>query len=110
MANKDYSTMSWDDLYAMRLANKDPQFQAEIAPYEHRAFAREQVAQNPMLAPVYAVAVPGYQAFKSMVGTSRTKPSMKQIGQGLLGASEGYDQGVAQLQERAAKGLLNLFQ
>lgn len=110
MANNDYANMDWDTLYGLRLQNRDPQFQQQIAPYEHRAFAREQVAANPSLAPVYAVAIPGYQAFKSLFGTSRTPASMSQIGQGLLGVGEGLGTAAAQRIDSDRQGLLNLIQ
>jgi len=108
---KQLAGMSWDDLYSMRLerALQDPRSQALIAPYEHRAYAREQVANNPLLAPVYGVAVPGYQVFKSMIGTSRSAPSLDQIQQGLIGTGEGMAQGIENLGAKAKRGLLSMF-
>lgn len=85
----DFENMSWSDLYQLRSKTKDPLQQALLAPYEHRAYAREQVAENPAMAPFYAAAVPAYQAFKSLYGTSRTPASLNQVTQGWTGVGEG---------------------
>lgn len=58
--------MTWDDLYGARLANKnDPQAQADLAPYEHQAWAREQGRDNPVTGLVTGLIMnPVYQAAK----------------------------------------------
>lgn len=81
--------MPWSDLYQLRLRHPDPELQARIAPFEHRAYARETVSEDPLKAPVMAMAVPGYQLLKTFVGKSRTRPSMDQVTQGLRGVGEG---------------------
>ncbi len=85
---------NWDTLVGMRrdIPPDDPR-QAAVAPYEHRAWAREQVASNPLLAPVYAALVPGYQLAKLVrsIG-ARTEPSMDQLTQGMTGIAEGVQQ------------------
>lgn len=64
------------------------ELQGKVSPYEHRAFAREAVGENPLMALPIAVGVPAYQAYKALVG-ARSAPSLSQVGQGLLGIGEG---------------------
>lgn len=89
---EDMKKMDWMRLYQMRLKATDPIAQAEIAPYEHRAYAREQVAADPTQAATMALAIPGYQALKSVVGRSRTPPSWQQVIQGYAGIADGLSQ------------------
>jgi len=82
----------WESLVMLRkqLAQDDPR-QEQVAPYEHRAWAREQVAGNPLLAPVYAALVPGYQLAKLVksFAPGQTSPSMDQLTHGMTGIAEG---------------------
>ena len=85
---EDMAEMSFDHLRMLRdLA--PPAVQATLAPYEHRAFAREYVGDNPLRALQMLGAVPGYQAYKGLFGGSRSAPSWDQVGQGYLGTWEG---------------------
>lgn len=90
------AAMPWDELIKMRAQFTSPDEQMKLAPYEHRAYAREQVAANPLMAPVYGLMTPGYQALKVATGGkgSRTPASMEELKQGLLGTGEGLAQGV----------------
>lgn len=91
MARNDMTSMSWDELLAMRSAlNGNPEAQKAIAPYEHRAYAREAVQENPLNAVGYAFMIPGYQAAKAvgLLG-ARTRPSWEQLKQGYKGVGEG---------------------
>lgn len=63
--------------------------QDRIAPYEHRAFAREEVAEHPMMALPVAAGTLAYQPFKALMGQSRSRPSLSQVGEGLTGVWEG---------------------
>lgn len=107
---KDYDTdpsplasMSHSQLTAMRNQTTDPLAQALIAPYEHRAYARETVQSDPGIAPLMsAVLIPGYQAFKGLgLGTNdgdnipRTPPSWEQFKQGQIGTGEGLYEALA---------------
>ena len=93
MTTPDYSGMSWDDLMQLRrsMASDDPR-QAEVAPYEHQAYARETVAQNPLYAASLGVAIPAYTLAKLAGLTGARSPASMQemqsgyrgIGQGLL--------------------------
>lgn len=62
--------------------------QGTISPYEHRAFAREVVADNPLMAASLAVAIPAYQAYKSVKG-ARSPASLDQVLQGFAGIGDG---------------------
>ena len=85
LLNLDHAT-----LYRMRSAAQDKELQDLLAGYEHRAFAREAVAEKPWLAPSLLVATPLYQLAKAAGMTnSRSAPSLSQMGQGLLGVGEG---------------------
>lgn len=63
--------------------------QDRIAPYEHRAFARESVGDNPLMALPVAVGTMAYQPYKMLTGQSRSGASFNQMGQGLMGVYEG---------------------
>lgn len=97
------SGMDWETLINMRRQNpKNERLQDIIAPYEHRAYAREDVAENPLRALSYGYLIPGYQAAK-VVGVVRgTKPSFDQMMQGFYGVGEG-------LKRYGAETLKNLF-
>jgi hypothetical protein len=61
-----------------------------LAPYEHRAFAREEVGRNPLMALPISAAIPAYQGWKALgQGGARTPPSLEQLLQGYLGVKEG---------------------
>lgn len=86
------AAMPWDQLLQLR-RRAAPADQAMLAPYEHRAYARETVAENPLMALPMALMVPGYQLHKLLGAGARTRPSWEQLGQGLLGTGEGLSQG-----------------
>lgn len=86
--------MSWAELLEARRKTNDPKLQELLAPYEHRAYARETVADQPWMAPVFPPMIAGYQLLKAARGGARTKPSMAQVGHGLLGTWEGLRQGL----------------
>jgi hypothetical protein len=90
----DMAKMSWADLQDLRTkAGADTAKQMQIAPYEHRAYAREQVSESPLRAPLYAVMPAGYQVAKAVgaipTDEQSTPPSMKQMVEGMKGAYEG---------------------
>ncbi len=87
---QDLPSLDHATLYRMRAAAADQDLQDLLAGYEHRAFAREAVADSPWLAPSLLVATPLYQLAKLAGQTnSRSSPSMSQMGHGLLGVGEG---------------------
>ena len=79
--------MDHAQLYQMR-ARAPKEMQGLLSPYEHRAFAREASAENPMMALPIAAGTLAYQPYKVLMG-ARSAPSMSQVGQGLLGVGEG---------------------
>lgn len=81
------ATMPHAELYQLR-AKLPKNQQALIAPYEHRAFAREAVGENPWMALPIAAGTFAYQPYKMLFG-ARSEPSFKQVGQGLKGIYEG---------------------
>jgi hypothetical protein len=87
-----FEGMSFHELRALRAANPDPMAQKFLAPYEHRAYAREYMGQNPLGGLSLLAGIPGYQVAKGLglVG-SRTGSSdpLRQMGQGYMGMGEG---------------------
>lgn len=86
------ASMSMAELRGLRKAfpDKAPE-QALIAPFEHRAFAREQAQTDPARAwviPPIAIAYAGAKALGLKSG--RTKPSAEQIAAAFQGVMEGY--------------------
>lgn len=89
-SDEQLAQMNWQEL--MNLRNKDRAnmpYQDAIAPYEHRAYARDDVAENPMKALLYAAMIPGYQAAKAVGAIHGTAPSIDQAKQGFIGVYEG---------------------
>ena len=87
---EEMPTADHSRLYMARYGAKDQDLQDMLAAYEHRAFAREAVKDNPFMAAPIAAAVPIYQLAKLLgLTSSRSSPSMFQAGQGLLGIGEG---------------------
>ena len=85
LANMDHAT-----LYMLREKAKEKALQDQLAGYEHRAFAREEVARNPLMALPIGLAAPLYQASKFLPGNqSRSNPSFGQLGQAYTGIGEG---------------------
>lgn len=66
-----------------------------LAPFEHRAFTREEVAANPLMAAPLAVATPLYEIAKILgLQKGRSKPSLTSLKQGFVGIGEGLMQGL----------------
>lgn len=83
LKNIDHATL----YSARRLA--PPEAQNRLSPYEHRAFAREATAENPLMALPIAAGTLAYQPYKALMGQSRSDPSLSQVGQGLAGVKDG---------------------
>jgi len=93
----DYSRLTFEQLRALRAQYPDDSpMQAQLAPYEHQAFAREQTQRNPLAGAGLAVAVPGY-ALAKLLGIShgRTPASWDEV----AGGYRGIGQGLAGLME-----------
>lgn len=80
--------MDWPSLIEMRKKFTGQDQQNVLAPYEHRAYARENVS-NPLDALGMAAMTLGYTPYKAIKGEGRSQPSLRAIGQGLLGTWEG---------------------
>lgn len=84
------ATLDQPTLLGMRKRARTQAEQDQLAGYEHRAYARETVRDNPAMALSLLVATPAYQLAKIFGATnSRSAPSWGQMGQGLLGIYEG---------------------
>jgi len=88
----NYGQMTHADLLRLRnsLPPNDPR-QAELAPYEHAAFAREWTAENPYMAvPALSIAIPGYSLLKGAgLVHSRTPASLAEMTQSFRGVGSG---------------------
>jgi len=84
-------TMRWIDLRTLREKYKnDPWMQSLIAPFEHRAYARESVSGNPLTAAAFGLAVPAYQLRKlADLRKDETPASWDQLFAGYQGIGEG---------------------
>lgn len=91
LARMDHAT-----LYNARKYVPDQTLQNQLAGYEHRAFAREATAENPLLALPIAAGTLAYQPYKMLMGQSRSNASLSQVGQGLQGVGEGLKQALMQ--------------
>lgn len=91
LSGDQLGTMKHADLYSARdyVPRGDRDAQNKISAYEHRAFAREATAENPLLAIPIAAGTLAYQPYKLFNRQSRSDPSLAQVGQGLLGVGEG---------------------
>ena len=86
LASMDHAT-----LYRMR-AQATPAQSNALAPYEHRAFAREAVGENPIMAASLAVATPLYSAAKALKlvrEKGQSPASLKEMKQAFIGIGEG---------------------
>jgi hypothetical protein len=87
-----FEEMSFAELRRLRDYLPDPKAQQFLAPYEHRAFAREYMSQNPVKGLGLLAGIPGYQAAKGLgLMGSRTGFSdpWGQMKQGYMGMGEG---------------------
>ena len=88
----NYANMSHADLLNLRnsLSDTDPRHK-ELAPYEHRAFAREWAQESPLLASAsLPFAIPAYTAAKALGAVSARSPaSLDELTQGYRGLGEG---------------------
>jgi hypothetical protein len=81
------SGMDHASLYMLR-AKAPKEMQGLLSPYEHQAFAREAVQENPLMALPIAAGTLAYQPYKMLMG-ARSEPSLDQVGRGLLGVGQG---------------------
>ena len=89
--DKPLDQRTHSELLQARAATDDPVMQEALAGHEHRTFARQAVAENPLMAAPIAVATPLYYAAKrlNIISGQRTKPSLDQVFAGLHGVGQG---------------------
>jgi hypothetical protein len=87
MSPEQLSQLDHATLYQAR-SYLPKEHQGLLAPYEHRAFAREAVGENKLMALPVAAGTMLYQPYKALMG-ARSKPSLNQLAQGLLGVKDG---------------------
>lgn len=90
----NYKKLSWQELQMLRDKHAGNQkLQQQLAPFEHRAYARESVSENPLNALKFAFMIPGYQAAKAVGAldsdSSTTPVSLDQFTQGFAGVGDG---------------------
>lgn len=86
----ELDNMSWADLIALRKkVEGNQQEQNRAANYEHQAYAREEVADNPLKAVSMAAMIPGYQVYKGIAGGSRSEGGLEQMKHGYKGVVQG---------------------
>lgn len=83
--------MSHSDLYMKRAYAKTRAEQDRLAPYEHRAFAREFAKESPLKAAAsLPFAIPAYTAAKALgLQKARSGASLEEMRQGFMGLAEG---------------------
>lgn len=92
LTHEHLASMPMDELAFLRNNMfTDQASQDRIAPYEHRAYAREAATSNPLFGLGIAMAAPVYQAKKPFEapGMSRTGASLEALKQAMIGAGEG---------------------
>lgn len=89
LPDAELAKMDHSQLYQARYHAKDTNGQNKLAKAEHRAYAREAVAENPMMALPIAIATPAYQLYKALIPGSRSEGSLDQALSGLIGVGEG---------------------
>lgn len=85
--------LSNSELMRMRNATTDPAEQQRLAPFEHRAFARESAQDTPLQAVGLLAAIPAYQVAKATgLMSSRTGSTQPwaQMLEGYKGLAEGW--------------------
>jgi len=98
------------ELYMERERATTPEERQRLSGPEHRAFAREAIAENPLLAVPIAAAIPLHQARKIVAGGLRengSQPSVTQMVEGYKGVGEGVAAAVSAPWEEAKKEAKN---
>ena len=88
----ELSKLSHAELMMLRDMWPAGEAQRLLAPYEHEAFAREWVRENPVVAvPALAGAIPGYQLAKllGLADEDATPASLEQMMAGYKGVGQG---------------------
>lgn len=99
---KPLDERSHSELWNARAQRPDTDLdQSLLAPFEHKAFAREFVRENPLAAPGMVLMAPGYALAKALrLRYGRTKPSMDQVFAGVEGTGQGLADAFEDLKAR----------
>ena len=97
IGDKELRALPHNLLYQTRTRIPKGEQQDRLAGAEHRAFARESVIENPLMAISLMAAIPGYQAYKMVTGKARSESSLDQVLQGYAGVGEGLSSRVGDL-------------
>ena len=96
LANLD--NLTWEELIALRRKyNGDKQAQNILAPYEHMAYAREDVRDHPYMALPYMAMIPGYQVYKALFSSGRSSNPLEAMAGGYKGVAQGLLQRLSSL-------------
>jgi hypothetical protein len=82
------SGMDHASLYMLR-ERAPKEMQGLLSPYEHQAFAREAVQENPLMALPIAAGTLAWPVYKTLVSPGRSDPSLDQVTRGLTGVGQG---------------------
>jgi hypothetical protein len=86
----ELGNLTWEELLELRRKyNDNPQVQNLLAPYEHMAYAREDVRDRPYMALPYMAMIPGYQAYKAMFTGGRSSNPLEAMSGGYKGVMQG---------------------
>lgn len=85
----ELDNMSWEELLQLRRQVQGQEMQNRAANYEHQAYARETVQDNPLMAIPMAAMIPAYQAYKGVMGGARSEGGLSQMGAGYKGVVQG---------------------
>lgn len=88
--DEELDKMPWDQLIALRKqVENNQQQQNRVANYEHQAYARETVQDNPLMAVPMAAMIPAYQVYKGVMGGARSEGGLQQMEAGYKGVLQG---------------------
>lgn len=95
MTDEELKKVPHNLLYTAR-AHAPKADQNRLAASEHRAFAREVTAEDPLMAIPLLAGIPAYQVYKMLYG-ARSDPSIGQAVQGIAGIGDGLSQSLSNL-------------
>lgn len=86
----DLSNLSFEEMYHLRkLYEGNQDMQNYLGPYEHQAFTRGVVSEQPYGALPMMAMIPGYELKKTITGEGRSDPSLRSMAMGYKGVFQG---------------------
>lgn len=96
LAGVNLEELPWEELIALRRKyTGNQEMQNLLAPYEHGAYAREDVRDRPYMALPYMAMIPGYQAYKAMFSGGRSNNPLQAMAGGYKGVLQGLLQSLS---------------